>query len=432
MRNTSRRTPSLALGAGAAAAFALAVLTVCADAARSQEGPPCCLEGSGGLLLVRSAQLRTRGVLSVSLGGHYYDSADLAGALGTDTGRYATLHVAASYGLTTWLELSLDAPFRWARWDAPTGALRATGLSNPRFAGKVGFTAPSNRFHLALEGGVGLPLARAMRVDAGTAGSVHLTGGEPPDGDIMLLMSADLTQWAPLRLHANIGWGFHRNEAGGHRFYPDSYPPALGSGGDGGNDALLLRAAAEFPGRRVDLFTEFRGDILRDSNLVAAKENPLTLTPGLRIRFPGGWQATAGFTVAISADDACTPDFDPHISYPDWEATLAVSIAWPLFAADSDGDGIPDIRDRCVRVPEDLDGFEDADGCPDEDNDNDGIPDYLDQAPLLAEDLDGFEDTDGVPDLDNDGDGIVDERDMCPDEAEDLDGFEDEDGCPDN
>ena len=41
-------------------------------------------------------------------------------------------------------------------------------------------------------------------------------------------------------------------------------------------------------------------------------------------------------------------------------------------APDTDGDGITDDVDRINR-PEDIDGFEDEDGCPD-DNDKDGIP----------------------------------------------------------
>nr|MBA3501557.1 OmpA family protein [Deltaproteobacteria bacterium] len=40
---------------------------------------------------------------------------------------------------------------------------------------------------------------------------------------------------------------------------------------------------------------------------------------------------------------------------------------------DLDNDGILDNVDKCPRVPEDLDGFEDTDGCPDLDNDKDGI-----------------------------------------------------------
>jgi OmpA-OmpF porin, OOP family len=98
---------------------------------------------------------------------------------------------------------------------------------------------------------------------------------------------------------------------------------------------------------------------------------------------------------------------------------------------DRDGDGILDKNDKCPDDPEDRDGFEDADGCPDPDNDKDGIPDKLDKCPNDPEDKDGFEDTDGCPDPDNDKDGIPDVVDKCPDQPETFNGFEDEDGCPD-
>ncbi len=98
---------------------------------------------------------------------------------------------------------------------------------------------------------------------------------------------------------------------------------------------------------------------------------------------------------------------------------------------DKDGDGIPDDIDKCPNEPEDKDGFEDQDGCPDLDNDKDGIPDALDKCPNDPEDKDGFEDQDGCPDLDNDKDGIPDALDKCPNDPEDKDGFEDQDGCPD-
>jgi OmpA-OmpF porin, OOP family len=152
------------------------------------------------------------------------------------------------------------------------------------------------------------------------------------------------------------------------------------------------------------------------------------------------------------------------IGSPDVRAFVSVGY-YPDYR-DSDGDGIPDYRDQCPFEPEDFDGFEDEDGCPDPDNDGDGIPDEYDLCPNDAEDFDGFEDEDGCPELDNDGDGIPDavdrcpnqpedglppfpndgcpawavdsdddgipdDRDMCPLEPEDFDGFEDEDGCPD-
>ena len=50
-------------------------------------------------------------------------------------------------------------------------------------------------------------------------------------------------------------------------------------------------------------------------------------------------------------------------------------------AADRDGDGIPDQFDKCPDVPEDKDGIDDQDGCPEDDADQDGIPDAKDACP---------------------------------------------------
>ena len=95
---------------------------------------------------------------------------------------------------------------------------------------------------------------------------------------------------------------------------------------------------------------------------------------------------------------------------------------------DTDGDGIPDKIDKCPTEPEDKDGFQDEDGCPDPDNDNDGILDKDDKCPNEPEDKDGFEDEDGCPDPDNDKDGILDVDDKCPNEP----GPKENGGCPDN
>lgn len=101
------------------------------------------------------------------------------------------------------------------------------------------------------------------------------------------------------------------------------------------------------------------------------------------------------------------------------------------FTTDKDGDGIPDDVDQCPDVAEDMDNFEDIDGCPDYDNDQDGIYDAQDQCPNEAEDRDGFQDVDGCPDLDNDKDKIVDADDACPNNPETVNGYKDTDGCPD-
>jgi len=412
----------------------LVVLAICAPASGSARASASSLEGTTGLIGVGSADLQVTGVLSASIGAHYYESPDLARALGCDPGRYVSLHLAASYGVSTWLEAGLDLPFRRASWRCDEGGDRSVQtIDNPSLALKLAPLPPLGPVRLAALARFALPVDDELAVaPAGDAGeSIFITGGPRPDWQVLVLATADFTERFPLRLHLNAGWAFHREEERGRSFHPLYYPPVPEGGEPADNDALLLRGAVEFPGRSVDLFTEFRGDLINDRGLVAAKENALAVTPGVRVRFGRGFSATLGFSVGISGNDRTTEDFDPHDAFPDWEASVAVAYTWPVLAADSDGDGIPDFGDECPSAAEDFDGHEDEDGCPDVDNDGDMIPDEFDGDPELPEDFDGFEDRDGVPDLDNDGDGIVDERDMCPNEAEDLDGFEDEDGCPD-
>jgi outer membrane protein OmpA-like peptidoglycan-associated protein len=98
---------------------------------------------------------------------------------------------------------------------------------------------------------------------------------------------------------------------------------------------------------------------------------------------------------------------------------------------DNDLDGVLDAQDKCESEPEDRDGFDDEDGCPEGDDDKDGIEDLNDRCPQEAEDKDGYADDDGCPDEDNDGDGILDGKDKCPEEAETVNGVDDLDGCPD-
>ena len=65
------------------------------------------------------------------------------------------------------------------------------------------------------------------------------------------------------------------------------------------------------------------------------------------------------------------------------------------------------------------------------DDDHDGIPDASDACPCFMEDMDGFEDADGCPEVDNDQDRNLDACDDCPDVAEIYNGFCDVDGCAD-
>ena len=106
-----------------------------------------------------------------------------------------------------------------------------------------------------------------------------------------------------------------------------------------------------------------------------------------------------------------SPNLGPTISIPDFEEAVSHKKAKkkkkkkkrgknaepPPPPPDADGDGIPDESDKCVDQAEDIDLFEDEDGCPDLDNDGDGINDDVDDCPYEAENVDGWTDEDGCP-----------------------------------
>jgi OOP family OmpA-OmpF porin len=113
------------------------------------------------------------------------------------------------------------------------------------------------------------------------------------------------------------------------------------------------------------------------------------------------------------------------VGAPQWRVQAAITFA-PR-TRDTDGDGITDREDRCPLDAEDLDLFEDFDGCPELDNDKDTFVDVDDNCPDAPEDFDAFDDLDGCPDDDNDQDGVLDADDACPIDA----GPAELQGCPD-
>jgi hypothetical protein len=82
---------------------------------------------------------------------------------------------------------------------------------------------------------------------------------------------------------------------------------------------------------------------------------------------------------------------DPTVPCP---ATCCAAVST---GDDKDADGIVGSADLCPDAPEDVDGFDDFDGCPDTDNDGDGWDDVKDMCCFVAEDKDGVQDEDGCP-----------------------------------
>jgi outer membrane protein OmpA-like peptidoglycan-associated protein len=150
----------------------------------------------------------------------------------------------------------------------------------------------------------------------------------------------------------------------------------------------------------------------------------LSLIGGLGV----AWEVTPEWVVSLEAryDQGFIEPFpDAPSTAPETKNRaflLTLGVDFTLSHGNRDGDLLADYRDRCLTTKEDVNGYQDDDGCPDADldSDQDGVFAESDQCPNRPEDKNQFEDEDGCPDadrLDTDKDGIVDVVDKCDDKA---------------
>lgn len=271
------------------------------------------------------------------------------------------------------------------------GDLSPEGFGDMELRGRYTFQERSpSRFGFALEGLARLPTGR----DSALLGAGSFASG------FNLIMDGELGPVTPV---INVGYLWQA-----HKQYLGLVEDDLLRYG------LALRTEI-LPGERLLAIAEWAG-----SSTISDPVPGSELSGALATRFLG---------TLLHAGAGAGLGSQPGV--PAWRIFAGVSYTTGGHQSDPDGDGIVSARDRCPQLAEDLDLFEDDDGCPEIDNDGDGILDALDQCPVQVEDPDGFRDNDGCPDKDNDGDGIEDELDACANQAEDLDGYQDEDGCPD-
>jgi hypothetical protein len=315
----------------------------------------------------------------------------------------------------------------------PTGQrLTETGIGNLRVEGKalIATLGEDDEYTVAVTAGLSLP--------TGKSDSRPYLSDKTVTGRIKAIGAID---FGKVRAAGNLGILLRETS---HNFATE-----LGH-------QLLYGAAAAYPlDRRVDLMLEVFGRSgLNQFSSFYSDVNPFEADIAARWAVNGMWSITGGggrgFGNGIGAPDlrlflmaAFAPDFRDR----DKDGVFDVNDKCPDEPEDRDGfqdqdgcpdpdndfDNIPDVKDRCPNEPEDVDQFEDDDGCPEPDNDKDGIPDINDACPNAPEDHKGKKPNDGCPSTteDSDGDGIPDAVDKCPDEPEDKDGFEDDDGCPD-
>ncbi|MBN1234410.1 MAG: OmpA family protein [Candidatus Coatesbacteria bacterium] len=203
---------------------------------------------------------------------------------------------------------------------------------------------------------------------------------------------------APFRFHANVGYQMHNKEV-----YPSAHQLPFGIG-------------IEFPTQWVTGMLEWYWAPYLGNENIKPTNSPHYISPGVRLTTP------VGFSMTLLANFGLGEDLDAKgmASLPaDWKwgsseadkafgtrnrlfpsvgFALGLSFASALIPPDRDHDKIQDNKDKCPDEPEDYDGFEDEDGCPDVDNDKDGIPDTKDKCPNSPETVNSYQDDDGCPD----------------------------------
>lgn len=343
-------------------------------------------------------------------------------------------------GIGTRWALGLSAPGVWYQWgdriDSDPWRAPVVALGDPSIEGKF-VIVPKGQlggYGLAAISRVGLPLASP---ESGLGDGAPIIQGRLLGELDLILLGIRASAGIRARTKERVFLGDQFGHSAPWAFGVVMRPQALGLDKQG----------------RWQWFLDVHGALALTPEFATKHSSPLAIAASSRYALGGDVSLLAGVELP----------FNGALGIPSVRAVFGVS--WAPRFLDADGDGIADDNDDCPEeMPEDRDGFEDDDGCPEDDNDNDMVPDAADRCPTQAEDLDGYEDEDGCPELDNDGDSIPDERDACPlvpgvaskskkylgcppkdsdgdgilddvdscpDQPEDLDGRFDQDGCPD-
>lgn len=324
-------------------------------------------------------------------------------------------HLLFAYQLHERLELAVDLPFTLLQGD--NFNLLRDALDAPDFPGAAGVSRTTlgdlrlvPRVHLLdrEKFPVGLSLVAEVRLPTGDAAS--FTGERGVVWAPRLAAEQRFTFLPiPFRVLGNVGVRIRPHAQYLNLLVDDEL--TLGAG-----------AVAELP--NMGRFTDVEGvaemhlgtPLVRPFNFDQADslKTPWELLVGARAKVWGNWglELNLGRGVNLSS------------GYGREALRVMFALRYDEKFLDSDGDGVPDVRDRCPNEAEDRDGFQDNDGCPDPDNDGDGIVDGEDGCVMEK----GPKERKGCPEKDSDGDGVTDDFDKCPDTP----GPKDYDGCPDS
>lgn len=203
--------------------------------------------------------------------------------------------------------------------------------------------------------------------------------------------------------------------------------PEVNQGQAIGGDVIPVRLAVRVPVAPREAFSLF-AELDGQASLVRGADSPVALRSGFRWQTRGGlvMQLWGGGSVLSSVglptmqlglsaafapprrvrtepafEGNARPGASALARHHDrgLQASMDTpAVPLPPRPSDPDGDGVLAKADLCPSVPEDRDGTQDGDGCPELDDDRDGLPDVVDLCPSAPEIVNGYRDLDGCPD----------------------------------
>ncbi len=349
-----------------------------------------------------------------------------------------TAHLLAAFGITRWLEASIQLPIVvYQAGDSPPQIVTpaTAALGTPWLSGSVALLSQAKQqpLDLALSIGLSIPWGNsaALTRDPSVGATVRVGAGR---------------SFGLLRAGAEVGALIRKGAV---------LSPGQATVGDEVGSTLLLAAnlVTTHPGLRGELavlgwvpFTRAKSSMevmlggrypLGPIELFAIAGPGFGSAPGtpsFRVMLGAGLtlpRESAAPVVAVAPVNRCvegqpySPAECPELD-TDRDGIADSEDACPTIAGpkensgcpnkDSDGDGLLDREDKCPTVK----GLVAFAGCPD--SDLDGVPDAEDSCPKVP----GAKENKGCPWPDTDGDGVNDHDDACPKEA----GPADRKGCP--
>jgi outer membrane protein OmpA-like peptidoglycan-associated protein len=391
--------------------------------------------GAEGSLVVGMGEVLQAGQLRLSAVGHYSHKPLVLRRAGQEdvpiVGGRTTMHIAAAYALTNWLQIGVQLPMVAQL----VGDSAITGLKNPDSFG-LGTPTVGLRVGLLTQEERGGPLDLSVGADVGL-----------PVGNQGGLGNDDGFRYMP-RVMVGRRFGFIRAALdAGFMVRPPGRINDLGPSEDIrdelGNE-LRIGVALATTGRRL------RGEFnVRGMVPLSRQSGSAELLPGVRYLVNPSLEVFALAGVGVGAAPGTplfrvlaggsfgdvTPRRGPGESSVKCDMGLSLSPE-ECPDRDDDGDSVRNLDDKCPAVA----GDPARAGCPRTDTDKDGIEDSLDACPTEP----GPAARQGCPVRDQDNDGVDEESDACPTEPgpaenrgcplkdRDKDGIEnDQDECPD-